>query len=105
MASNTERPRSSSARPSRHDPPTKSLKGMLALAPERNLPDRFPAVLTPSQSENGLPGGIFVESNEITQRHGKVIILGCAERIDSHRLLEPCNNDREAQRVESRIQK
>ena len=58
-----------------------------------------------SQSEPPLLCGIFVEFDEIAQGHGKIDVFGGTEWIKSQRILETSDDNCEAQRVETRLQK
>ena len=60
-----------------------------------------------SDSQSVVPRscGIFVEADEVTERHRKRRVVAGAEGIDAERVLETRDDDREAQRVEPGIEK
>ena len=50
-------------------------------------------IMLESHSVAELLRGIFVEFNEVAQRHGKVKVFGRAERIRSQRILETSDDN------------
>src|ERR1700688_2974562 len=48
---------------------------------------------------------IFVEFDKVAERHGKTHLVRCIEWIEPQRFLKPHYYEREAERVESRLQK
>src|SRR5271169_48792 len=101
VETSTDRPRSSPARPPRHDPRARSPSVTVAPAAKRARPDRFPRLLTAFQSDAWSLGGIFVKLDELSHGHGKARIFGGAEWFYSQHIFEPGDNDRDAQRVKS----
>jgi hypothetical protein len=72
--------------------------------PTRIREDRLPASTTADRRDAVLFCGIFIESNEVAERYGEAGIFVVAERVHAQRILEPGNNDGEAQRIQARIE-
>src|SRR5580658_2421575 len=102
-ARTTERPRSSSSRPPRLELPARAARLTGAADAPNSWPSVLPAALTDSHSEPGLLGNALVQPDEVAERHGKVDGLVGVERIDPQEVLEPRDDDREAERVEAAI--
>ena len=49
-------------------------------------------------------GAIFVDFHEVAESHGEQRVLRRGERIDAEPVFEACDQNREAERVETRIQ-
>src|SRR5437660_9440020 len=105
VATRTERSRSSCSRPSRAEPSTRSPSETLASAPHSALSERRPTPLDELQSEIRSGGGILVEPDEVAHGHRKLRVLVGIERIDAQRVLEPGDDDGQAERVETRVEK
>src|SRR5579872_2837530 len=97
VAIKTDFPRSSSARPPRHDPALRSLKVTVLLASVRRHPDKSPDARITLHSDARSLGGIFVKPDELAHGRGKSSVLRRAERVDSQRVLQPGNYDCQAQ--------
>src|SRR5579862_977100 len=108
VATSTERPRSSAARPFRTDPWTSSLKATVTLGPQRKRPERFPAALASVQSDDrllcGLCCGGFIELDKFAHGDRQLGILGVAERVHPERVRDANDDDRETQRIEAGFQ-
>src|SRR5216683_4601974 len=100
----TERPRSSSSLPPRAEPPVKPANATPATALQIHRLDRIPAAFIAWYRETGSACGIFVELNEIPNRHWELYLFVRAERIELQRILKAGNDDGEAQRIEARLQ-
>src|SRR6266849_210914 len=100
----TERPRSSSSLPPRAEPPVKPANATPASALQIHRLDRIPAAFIAWYRETGSACGIFVELNEIPNRHWELYLFVRAERIELQRILKAGNDDGEAQRIEARLQ-
>src|SRR5271163_4089855 len=106
--SNTERPRSSWSRPPRVEPWLSAARLTQASTSDSQRFDSRPASLSSCQREFNLcPGdgrrSMFVKRDEIADRHRELNLVFGAKRIDAEPILEPCDNDREAQRIKARL--
>src|SRR5258706_2413895 len=100
----TDRWASSATRPLSPVPLRWWRRGTLAVAPHRKRCG--PSGALPSQSRidaMGL-GGLFIEPDEVTQRHRIRDVFRFRERIESQCLFEPSHQDGDAERVEPRIE-
>src|SRR5438876_1194452 len=99
----TERPRSSSWRSPKLEPSVRSPSVTRASTPQSTRSSRWPAKLNPFQSVSR-SCSIFVEPDEVAQGDGKLGLVGATEGIHPERVLETCDDDREAERVEPGVE-
>src|SRR5215469_7648476 len=96
----TLRSRSSSSRPQRLVACASSASGMTWRVPY-SRPGGVPAAFMDSHSDS--LGKAFVQSDEVTEGYGKLHRLRRVERIDAERVFESRHDDREAQRIQPRL--
>src|SRR5580704_3920434 len=99
----TERPRRSSSRPLRLEPAISSLSAIRACAAQMQRSARGAVAFRASQREPASFCAIFVELDEVAQRHGKLHVFGHTERIIAERVFKARDDDRKAKRIEARI--
>src|SRR2546425_9785595 len=100
----TDRPASSAARPPRLVPFGTWPRQTLADAPHRKRSGPSGALPSLSRIDAMRFGGVFIEPDEVTQRHRVRDVVGFGERIESQRLFEASHEDRDRERVEPRIE-
>src|SRR5712671_6457550 len=97
----TERPASSDTRPPRLVPFGTWSRQTLAVAPQRNRGGPSGALASLSRIDALAFGGVFIESDEVTQRHGIGRVVGLGEWIESQRFFEASDEDGDGERVEA----
>src|SRR6185437_426417 len=101
VRTSTEPPRSASASPSSDEPPPRALIDTSASGAHRDRSVVSPARFVDSQSEAALARGILVELDEVSEGDRELDVAARAERIVSERVLEPSDDNREAERIEA----
>src|SRR5262245_44816780 len=107
VATSTERPASSSSPSPKLMPPApdgKWPRRTLAAAPHTNRRWLSGALASVCRIDGSALSGVFIQPDEITQRHRVGHCIGFRERIESQRLFEPRDEDGDGERVEPRIE-
>src|SRR5271157_4805553 len=104
VATNTDLPCRPSVGPSRIDPSISSSQVAIASRPTRMRDDRLPAAMIEDLRHAGLACCIFIEPDEVAEGHGKACVLVVAERVFPKRAFQARHNNREAERIQARIE-
>src|SRR4249919_1681621 len=99
-----DRPAISAARPPRLVPARRSPKQTPAVAPHRKRRRASSVLSRLSRIDVLACGSMFIEADEVTQRHGIGAPARFRERIDAQCFLETDDEDGDAERVEPRIE-
>src|SRR6516162_2507546 len=100
----TQRPRSATGSTSRLEERASAASSTRAVRPDRVRPPSSELSSSQSRSQRASAGGIFVGLHEIAERNRESDVVGCGERIDAERILEPDDQNGKAQRIEPGIE-